>query len=183
MADRDELTLDNAESLEGLTQSKTEYKTPQQVTIPIDQWNLFKKQNEAILAKLNKKEKKRKRKRRTSVSSSDTERSDVRSECSERLKKRKYVTVESEDENRLLYDEEEGEYEGDSDAESNKIENKVQRLCAKVRNKEGDHSEETCAKPDVDIWLKQYKRSEQTRSNTACRRLWEVPRSACNLIY
>ena len=146
-------------------------KSPHHVTIPIEDWMMMKRQNEEILEAFRTKQNDKKRKRETKSRENEVSDSDVTDSVSERSgTKSRCLTLESkkqkveEDENRLLYDNEEGEYEEDSDYEYDQediIEDKRKKLLEKCK---GDHPVNTSGadKPDVLVLRKQYTKPEET---------------------
>ena len=158
-------------NLNDLTQ--TDKTKPQNVTIPIADWLLMKKQNEEILEAFRKSDKKRKRSKKSrdgdtvshggSDSETDTKCSDSVAASNSGYSDRKRQRFINEEEDKLLYDEEDGEYvENDSDEqyEENRVEDKRKKLFERCK---GEHPSNTSAdKPDVVTLRKQYKKAEET---------------------
>lgn len=146
---------------------------PNHVTIPIEDWIFMKKQNEEILEAFRKRDKKRKKPSSSRDDQNDHDVSGSETDTTERtdkaaksgcLKSKRQKVIEDED--RLLYDdEEEGEYEENESEyeqyEEEKFEDKRKKLLDKCK---GDHSIASghAEKPDVLVLRKQYKKPEET---------------------
>ena len=138
-------------------------KSPNHVTIPIEDWMMMKRQNEEILEAFRKNQSDKKRKSRENEDSDSDATTDsvlARSGTMAGLTQKSKKQKVEEDENRLLYDEEEGEYDSDEQYEENRVEDKRKRLFERCK---GEHPLNTSAdKPDVLNLRKQYKKAEET---------------------